>query len=47
MAVNELFFDKYTDTALEHQIQVRPFNAEKTKNMRSLNPEGTIIKSFF
>ncbi|XP_041376260.1 DNA replication licensing factor MCM4-like [Gigantopelta aegis] len=39
MAVNEMFFDKYPDTVLEHQIQVRPFNAEKTKNMRSLNPE--------
>ncbi|XP_064641337.1 DNA replication licensing factor mcm4-A-like [Lineus longissimus] len=39
MAVNELFFDKYPDTQLEHQIQVRPFNAETTKNMRSLNPE--------
>jgi DNA replication licensing factor MCM4 len=40
MAVNELFFNKYPDTQLEHQIQVRPFNADTTKNMRSLNPEG-------
>jgi len=24
---------------LNHQIQVRPFNADKTRNMRSLNPE--------
>ncbi|XP_074644247.1 DNA replication licensing factor mcm4-A-like [Tubulanus polymorphus] len=39
MAVNELFFSRFPDTPLEHQIQVRPFNAEKTKNMRSLNPE--------
>lgn len=39
MAVNEMFFEKYPETALEHQIQVRPYNAEKTKNMRSLNPE--------
>nr|XP_039268975.1 DNA replication licensing factor mcm4-B-like [Styela clava] len=39
MAINEMFFTKYPDIALEHQIQVRPFNAERTKNMRSLNPE--------
>ncbi|KAK3086222.1 hypothetical protein FSP39_015423 [Pinctada imbricata] len=39
MAVNEMFFEKYPDSALEHQIQVRPFNADRTKNMRSLNPE--------
>ena len=38
MAVNELFFDKFPDTDLDHQIQVRPYNAEKTKNMRGLNP---------
>jgi len=40
MAVNEMFFDKYPAAVLEHQIQVRPYNAEKTRNMRSLNPEG-------
>ena len=40
MAANEMFFERYPDTILEHQIQVRPFNAEKTKNMRALNPEG-------
>lgn len=39
MAANEMFFDRYPDTSLEHQVQVRTFNAEKTKNMRSLNPE--------
>ncbi|KAL3859998.1 hypothetical protein ACJMK2_010175 [Sinanodonta woodiana] len=39
MAINELFFDRYPNAVLEHQIQIRPFNAEKTKNMRSLNPE--------
>ncbi|MPC11434.1 DNA replication licensing factor MCM4 [Portunus trituberculatus] len=39
MAINEMFFERYPDTILEHQIQVRPFNADKTKNMRSLNPE--------
>ncbi|XP_045147639.1 DNA replication licensing factor MCM4 [Echinops telfairi] len=41
MAVNEIFFDRYPDSILEHQIQVRPFNALKTKNMRNLNPEAT------
>lgn len=39
MAVNEMFFEKFPDAALEHQIQVRPMNADRTKNMRSLNPE--------
>ncbi|XP_068014896.1 DNA replication licensing factor MCM4 [Melanerpes formicivorus] len=39
MAVNEIFFDRYPDSILEHQIQVRPYNALKTRNMRSLNPE--------
>jgi len=40
MAVNELFFERFPDSVLEHQIQVRPYNALKTRNMRSLNPEG-------
>lgn len=40
MAVNEIFFEKYPAVVLEHQIQVRPFNSHKTKNMRGLNPEG-------
>jgi DNA replication licensing factor MCM4 len=40
MAVNELFFEKYEDAVLNHQVIVRPFNADKTKNMRALNPEG-------
>ncbi|KAM3877301.1 DNA replication licensing factor mcm4-B-like [Diretmus argenteus] len=39
MAVNELFFERFADSVLEHQIQVRPYNALKTRNMRSLNPE--------
>uniref|UniRef100_A0A8B9J412 DNA replication licensing factor MCM4 n=1 Tax=Astyanax mexicanus TaxID=7994 RepID=A0A8B9J412_ASTMX len=39
MSVNELFFDRFPDSVLEHQIQVRPYNALKTRNMRSLNPE--------
>uniref|UniRef100_A0AAQ4PYE2 DNA replication licensing factor MCM4 n=1 Tax=Gasterosteus aculeatus aculeatus TaxID=481459 RepID=A0AAQ4PYE2_GASAC len=40
MAVNELFFERFPDSILEYQIQVRPYNALKTRNMRSLNPEG-------
>lgn len=39
MAVNEMFFEKYQETVLPHQIQVRPYNADKTRNMRALNPE--------
>ncbi|XP_070603835.1 DNA replication licensing factor MCM4 [Erythrolamprus reginae] len=39
MAVNEIFFERFPDSILEHQIQVRPYNAVKTRNMRSLNPE--------
>uniref|UniRef100_A0A669BT54 DNA replication licensing factor MCM4 n=1 Tax=Oreochromis niloticus TaxID=8128 RepID=A0A669BT54_ORENI len=39
MAVNELFFERFPDSFLEYQIQVRPYNALKTKSMRSLNPE--------
>ncbi|XP_050352584.1 DNA replication licensing factor MCM4-like isoform X2 [Nymphalis io] len=37
-AVNELFFEKYPVAVLEHQIQVRPFNAPQ-RHMRDLNPE--------
>lgn len=39
MAINEKYFELYPESQLEHQIQVRPFNAEHTKNMRALNPE--------
>merc|ERR1719154_128145 len=39
MAANEMFFLKYPDTEMPHQIQVRPYNAEKTSNMRELNPQ--------
>jgi hypothetical protein len=46
MAVNELFFEKNPGTDLSHQIQVRPFNADKTRNMRALNPEGKLKLSF-
>lgn len=42
MAVNEMFFDKHPAAVLAHQIQVRPFNAQKTKDMRALNPEGKV-----
>lgn len=43
MAVNELFFERFPDSVLEFQIQVRPYNALKTRNMRTLNPEGVWI----
>lgn len=43
MAANEIFFDRYPDSILEHQIQVRPYNALKTTNMRNLNPEGKLL----
>ncbi|XP_065208146.1 DNA replication licensing factor MCM4 [Planococcus citri] len=39
MAANEMFFEKHPAAVLEHQIQVRPYNSRKTKNMRALNPE--------
>uniref|UniRef100_A0A2L2XZ57 DNA replication licensing factor MCM4 n=2 Tax=Parasteatoda tepidariorum TaxID=114398 RepID=A0A2L2XZ57_PARTP len=39
MAVNELYFERYPNSKLPHQIQTRPFNAEKTKNLRLLSPE--------
>merc|ERR1719412_2233508 len=39
MAVGEVFNQKFPDTDLRHQIQVRPFNADKTANMRSLDPQ--------
>ncbi|ODN02850.1 DNA replication licensing factor MCM4 [Orchesella cincta] len=37
--VNTLFYTKYPNSGLPHQIEVRPFNADKTKSMRYLNPE--------
>jgi len=39
MAVGEVFNEKFPETDLRHQIQVRPFNADKTANMRSLDPQ--------
>ena len=40
MAINELFFKIYENDTLPHQIQVRPYNVESRKSMRSLDPEG-------
>lgn len=40
MALNEMFFERFPAAVIDFQIQVRPFNATKTKNMRMLNPEG-------
>jgi DNA replication licensing factor MCM4 len=40
LAVNDLFHETYPGSQIDAMIQVRPYNAEKTKNMRSLNPEG-------
>ncbi|KJH44662.1 MCM2/3/5 family protein [Dictyocaulus viviparus] len=37
MTVNEIYQDKYNRT-LSTPIELRPFNADKTRNMRSLNP---------
>ncbi|XP_070168557.1 DNA replication licensing factor MCM4 [Polyergus mexicanus] len=39
MTANEMFFERYPAAVLEHQIQVRPYNATRTKSMRLLNPE--------
>lgn len=39
MAVNEIYFTKFPESELPHQVQVRPFNADKTANMRELNPQ--------
>jgi len=39
LAVNTIFTKKYEKVVLDHQIQVKPFNAQRTKNMRSLNPQ--------
>ena len=33
MAINEIFTEMYPEQELEHQIQVRPFNAEKTSKI--------------
>ena len=44
IAVNELFQEFFPNVNLAQPIQVRPFNAEKTKTMRYLNPEGERIR---
>ncbi|VDP00462.1 unnamed protein product [Soboliphyme baturini] len=36
---NEIFNESYPHSELQSQIQIRPFNADRTKNMRCLNPE--------
>ncbi|VDD92586.1 unnamed protein product [Enterobius vermicularis] len=38
MTVNELFIEHYQKT-LSSPIEVRPFNAEKTRSMQALNPQ--------
>lgn len=43
MAINEMFFERYPAAVLKFQIQVRPYNVQKTDSMRSLNPEGEKI----
>ena len=42
IAVNELFFSIYEEDTLPHQIQIRPYNVEMMKNMRCLDPEGSL-----
>lgn len=41
MAVCDLFMETYPQCqTVEKMLEIRPYNADKTKNMRSLNPEG-------
>ena len=41
MVINDVFEEKFPDVAVAPQgIQVRPYNLEKTTNMRDLNPSG-------
>lgn len=46
-AVNEIFFTEYPNTKLVHQIHVRPYNADKSKTMRLLDPEGIFCSTEF
>uniref|UniRef100_A0A915IQA1 DNA replication licensing factor MCM4 n=1 Tax=Romanomermis culicivorax TaxID=13658 RepID=A0A915IQA1_ROMCU len=39
MEANNIFNERFPDAGLQYQIQIRPFNADRTRNMRSLNPE--------
>ena len=45
-AVNEIFFSLYPEAKLNHQIRIRPYNADRTKTMRLLNPEGVCSYRF-
>jgi DNA replication licensing factor MCM4 len=40
MATNEVFYEKVATHGqiLEHQIQVRPYNVDRMKSLRSLDP---------
>jgi DNA replication licensing factor MCM4 len=40
MAANDIFREQHPNIVLPHSIYVKPFNAEKTQNMRELSPEG-------
>lgn len=41
MAACDLFMETYPNNqTVEKMLEIRPYNADKTKNMRSLNPEG-------
>ena len=46
IAANELLVEIHPDTQIERLIEVRPYNADKTKNMRSLNPEGKYLTTY-
>ncbi|KAF6205854.1 hypothetical protein GE061_020028 [Apolygus lucorum] len=39
LTANEIYFNLHPDAILNQQIQIRPFNVEKCRNMRNLNPE--------
>ena len=39
-AVHEIFMERYPDIVLTNEILVRPFNVEKIRNIRTLNPEN-------
>ena len=54
----KVFYEKVAsaDAILEHQIQVRPFNVDRTKSLRSLDPNdidqlvtirGMVIRNSF
>ncbi|KAI5744337.1 hypothetical protein M8J76_001462 [Diaphorina citri] len=48
MGVNEYFFERHPAAVLEHQIQVRPFNAKKTRNLhidQLITINGMVIRT--